>query len=212
MNSSLRQFVNNWSSGPRRTLRWGSNTVSRYNSGKTFWIVETKLRKETFIRLLRTKYLWGLAKPIEVQALLDEPSSLRNTIFTDSLLAKQINKVPLVKLWPRIGYLHSLGKVSFMSTKAFECIVNFPYRITEYDIPIRPPKKYSGYVRNPSAVGAKRRIQRQPEIPEKVVEEYVQECSFLEFLTVGDLLGTTQFSIQRPDDWVQLDPKRFVKH
>jgi len=191
MSSSLRQFVNGKFAGPRRTLRWGSTTISTYNPGKTSWVIETRLRRSTFLRLLKTKELWDLNTPLETQALLDEPGTLRDVLFTDSLIAKRRFGTELGILWPRIEYLQILGNVSFFSPRGLNNVKGQTFRITEYDNPIRPPKKYSGYVRNPSSVGSKRRLPRQILDIEEAFEEYADETSFLEFLTVGRILGTT---------------------
>jgi len=195
--------------GALHVLRWESTTATKYNSGNTIWIVESPWRKQKFLGFMRTKMLFDLCSPLEMQMLLDEPSSLRDTLFIDSLLAKKQFKVPLGILWPRIGQLHSLGYESFVSQiNLNDFQKRFVYRITEFDKSNRPPKKYSGYVRNSSAVGSKRGLPRREPIPAISVTEYADKINFLEFLTVGRFLGSTQISIHYPDDWIQLGPKR----
>jgi hypothetical protein len=209
MSSSLRSVGSVPTKGSLHVLRWGSSTNSKYKSGKTSWVIESPWRKQTFLHFMKTKYLWGLATPMEAQMLLDEPGSLRDTLFLQSLLAKEENRVPLSILWPRIGILDQLGYKSFINFKVFDDLERrFVFRVTEYDHRLRPPKKYSGYVRSPSGVGSKRGLPRREPVPAISVEEYALESDFLGFLTVGSFMGTTQFSLQCPDDWTQLGPKR----
>jgi hypothetical protein len=190
MNSSLRKLKVGNLVGFRETFRWRSNTISRHNPGETFWIVQTSLHKEKFLLFLKYKMLLDQAHAIEQQCLLDLPMTLRDNLFIDSLLAKRRNNVPLEILWPRIITLSQLYGLPALTPQVYkEWSGRFPYCVEEFDRPARKPKKYSGYVRNPSSVGSKRRLPRQELIPEDSVEEYVRDVSFLEYLTVGVLKG-----------------------
>jgi hypothetical protein len=135
---------------------------------------------------------------IELRCLLDEPSVLRDQLFIDILISRK--QVSLQLLLKRIAYLKQLFPINFIDLKTYrQYEKQFVYRIREIDIPTRKPKKYSGWVRNSSAVGSKRSGPRRELIPSFNVEENVQDFSFLEFLTVGELMGRS-VSLKHSDD------------
>jgi len=187
--------------GPRRTLRWASSTVSKNNPGKTFWVIETLLRKGKLLAFLKERLLRGEASQIEIQCILDEPGTLRDQLFYNSLLAKNNLGVPLDILRPRMKTLSSVfGLISPLSESKYqEWLKRFPILIREYDNPTRPPKKFSGYVRNASSVGSKRRTPRAELLTEDTLEEYFSEFNFLEYLAVGELMGRS-VTLKHPDE------------
>jgi hypothetical protein len=135
---------------------------------------------------------------------MDNFSVLRDQVFIDSLLANKINKVPLDTLIIRLDYLVQKFGIPFLEFKTYrEYSKRFEYKIREIDSPLRKPKKYSGWVKNSSSVGSKRFGPRREPIPSFNVKEIVHDLSFLEFLTVGELMGRS-VSLKHPED----EPKK----
>jgi hypothetical protein len=64
---------------------------------------------------------------------------------------------------------------------------------------IRKVKKYSGYVRNSSAVGSKQFAKISPIIPERFEWISYEEIDYYEFLTVGKFSGAA-LEILFPDE------------
>jgi len=203
----LCEFVKGNIVGPHRTLRWGSSTLPLNEIGKTFWSIETPLRKEKFLLLMKMKFLENDLCPILTQCLLDEPSSLRDELFVSSAIAARKNNVPLDKLWPRIEFIADLlNKPQFKKIILKQWENRFPYRVREYDVPTRKPKKFSGYVRNSSSVGSKRRLPRMEPDPETLQWDSGEKLDVLTFLTVGELKGHS-VSLRHPDEG-PISPKR----
>jgi len=140
----------------------------------------------------------------EQRYLFDNFEVLRDQVFIDSLIANKVNKVPLKLLKTRLDYLVQKFGINFLESNTYEKYkTQFVYKIREIDSPSRKPKKYSGWVKNSSSVGSKRQGPRREPIPGFNVKEIVRESSYLEFLTVGELMGRP-VSLKHPDD----GPKR----
>jgi hypothetical protein len=137
---------------------------------------------------------------VEQRCLLDSPFALGDELFVNMLIAYRRNNVPVELLLKRGKYLAQLYELPWLSEETYRMWdKQQSYHIQEFDSPTRKPKKYSGYVRNSSAVGSKRGRPRIELIPSFNVEEYDRDIDFLEFLTVGELMGRS-VSFQHPDD------------
>lgn len=187
--TSLAVLRNGQIKGPRHELHWWSSTPSKMNPGQTFWFVTSRNSKDKFLLLLKYKELVGEIEKVEQRCLFDQLGTLRDELFLASLTAHRVNNVPLKSLLGRVEFLAKLYDLPFLTSKDYQAQKGQPYEIREIDLPTRRPKKYSGWVRNSSAVGSKR---SGPKIEPDVkfgFEEYVREFNFLEFLTVGELMG-----------------------
>jgi hypothetical protein len=139
---------------------------------------------------LKMKHLLGTTSELEIRILLDGPGVMKDNLFIDALRAK-ISGVPNEILVERLNWLQELEgrqKWSFNLLSTWEKCIN--YEVMEIRKPIRKAKKFSGWVRNSSAVGSKRPGKSKPE-PEIFEWSSFENLDYYEFLTVGGFNGTS---------------------
>jgi len=187
--------------GSFRTSRWKSSDNLANTLTETFWNVRSSCRKFTFIEYLQLKVLLGKASLTEVKCCYDAPGVLTDELFISALRAWKTD-LPESLLWKRLQLLQRLEGRSEWSLNLFYTYDN----VIKYDIElsrrsIRKVKKYSGYVRNSSAVGSKRGTRIH--IPEPEIGEWntnVEKDYYL-FLTVGEFdsgpPGNVIFTLKR---------------
>lgn len=173
-----------------RTLRWLSSNNLSNSSTKTFWQVNSKQRKFTVIEFLKQKYFFQGLSMFQQRCLFDAPGVLSDELFVSAMIAKQ--SVDPKVLLQRLNFLQRLTYSPEWNWNRFftlEGIVSF--QMFECRQAIRPAAKYSGYVRNSSAVGSKKG--NKLFIPEPEIFEWNNnvKIDFLEFLTVGELATGT---------------------
>jgi hypothetical protein len=153
----------------------------------------------TFIEYLKLKFFLGQASSLEARCLFDAPGVLRDNLYLSALRAKDAG-VPLDILLQRIIFLQQLLRSKLWNKNLFDtydgCI---KYKLFEVRRPIRKVKKYSGYVRNPSAVGSKRTTLTVKHVPETFEWFDCEEIDFFDFLTVGRFSGPA-LEIVFPED------------
>lgn len=187
------------------THRWKSSSVTRFNPGKTVWSLRSRIRRHKFIQYLKMKLIWEGLSEIEMRALLDHPGVVEDNLFIAALRAKMI-EIPdpilnsRLKAVTEILELPRLDLSLFMTWKKL-CV----YDLQEIDKPISKPKKYSGYIKSPSAAGSKSRKTKLSD-PEIFEWSSVNEIDLLHALTVGDFIGES-LVIHLPDDG-PIRPKR----
>lgn len=180
------------------THRWRSSSVTHLNPGKTIWSVRSRLRRHKFIQCLKMQYIFEGLSEIMTRALFDCPGVLEDNLFIDALRAKMAG-ISLDILDRRLESLSKILNIPRLDRKLLLtwkklCV----YDIQEIDKPISKPKKYSGYVKSPSAVGGKHRSGTRPE-PEIFEWSSVNEIDFFTALTVGEFIGES-LVIHLPDD------------
>lgn len=196
-----------------RTLRWKSSNQQANKSTETFWIAKTNFRLHKFLLFLKMRHLLGSSSEVEVKVLLDGPGVMKDDLFIDALRAK-ISGVPIDLLLERLNWLQRLeGKQewSFNLLKTWENCIN--YEIMEIRKPVRKAKKFSGWVRNSSAVGSKRPGKSKSE-PEIFEWSNFDNLDYFEFLTVGRFNGTSidiYPSLKRSVEIETVKPKRVKK-
>lgn len=169
-----------------RTLTWGSANNLPNTLTKTFWEVKTNFRKHTYIEYLQLKALMNEISYTEYRCLLDAPGVLKDDLFIDALRAWKTD-VPKKILWQRLAALQRLLLRAQWSSNLYYtyngCV---SYELVELRTSIRKVKKYSGYVRNSSAVGSKRRATSSAQEPEMFEWTDIVEIDYYQFLTVGE--------------------------
>lgn len=123
----------------------------------------------------------------EYKLLLDSPGVLEDNLFFDALRAWN-TEVPDRILWKRLEILQGLlGTDIWNPNLYFTLNGTVRYEIYEMRSSIRKAQKYSGYVRNSSAVGSKRSSQKN--VPEPEIFEWNNdvEIDYFLFLSVGEL-------------------------
>lgn len=185
-----------------RTITWGSSNNLANTLTKTFWETRTNFRKYTFIEYLQMRCLAGDCNFTEYRCMLDAPGVLRDNLFIDALRAWKTD-VPKNILWQRLAALQRLLQRQQWSLNLYYtyngCVT---YELVEARSPIRKSSKYSGYVRNSSQVGSKRRSSSNRPEPESFEWNTNGEIDYYRFLTVGDfdsgLPGTSIITLTSP--------------
>jgi hypothetical protein len=154
----------------------------------------------TFIEYLKLKYFFGkMPKVTEVRCLFDAPGVLQDNLFLSALMAKE-SDVQFEVLLQRIVFLQRLLRLKPWNKNLFDTYngcVN--YKLFEVRRPIRKVKKYSGYARNSSAVGSKRKTLTTKHDPETFEWDNFEEIDYYGFLTVGKFSGSA-LEIVFPED------------
>lgn len=169
-----------------RTLKWKSSNNLANSLTETFWITRTSFRQFTFIEYLKIKRLMMQTTEIEERLLYDAPGALRDNLFIDALRA-WMTETPRDILWQRLQLLQRLlGRPSWSKNLYYTYDNCITYEISENRRSIRKGKKYSGYVRNSSAVGSKRATGSPKPEPERFEWSLTEEIDYYHFLTVGE--------------------------
>lgn len=169
-----------------RSFTWGSSNNPSNTLSKTFWEVRTNVRKHTFIRYMQLKRLFNQCNETEWRALVDAPGVLKDDLYIDALRA-WMTDVPKSILWHRLAILQRFMQKEEWSINLYYTLKNvIAYELIEARTPIRKAKKYSGYTRNSSQVGSKRKNEIFREDPESFEWNTNVEIDYYHFLTVGE--------------------------
>lgn len=170
-----------------RTLRWKSSKQKPDSATETYWYVLTNFRLHSFLEFWKLKnFLEEI--PVELQMLLyDSPGVLKDDLYLSLLRAKSLNvsKDILLKRYVTLQIL--LGKRPWSRNLLKQLEGTLSYEIRLVTKPTRKGKRYSGYVKTPSAVGSKRGLGNSK--PEPGTFEWNTEFvpDYFEYLTVGRL-------------------------
>lgn len=168
-----------------RTIRWNSSNIAPETATKTFWQVESNLRKFNFIEWLKMEYFFGNPDLDLCRCLFDAPGVLKDDLYVELLLAKQ--QVSMELLVQRLNILQRLeGRRPWTYNHYYALSGNVNYFLLEIRQATRRATKFSGYVRNSSSVGSK--SSNRVYIPEPEVVEWTNpvKIDYLKFLTVGE--------------------------
>jgi hypothetical protein len=176
--------------GSFRTMVWMSSNNPSNKLVRTFWQIETNLKKFNFIEMMKMEYfLYGL-DPVRMRCLFDAPNVLTDQLFLDALKAKEILGLSPI-LMERLNILQTIEEKKIWSENLFFTINKIlKFRIRENRSAIRSTAKFSGYVRNISAIGTKKALPIRPD-PETSEWSDIVHIDFLRFLTVGELTTGT---------------------
>jgi len=127
---------------------------------------------------------------LEFRCLIDFSGTLRDELFI-ALLRAKISEVPMGILLKRFNFIKTMlgqepwEKGAFLSREG-----DLKYELFELRKPLRKVKKYSGYIKSPSA---KKSTRGKLSIPEPEIFEWSQygEIDYYEFLTVGRFSGSS---------------------
>jgi len=173
---SLRNFS-------RHTWKSANNLANTLT--ETFWSIKTPTRKHTLIQYLQLKVLLGRANLLETRLCYDAPGVLKDNLFIEALRAWKTD-VPKNILWQRLQQLQRIeGRTEWSENLYYTYDNVLVYEVEEIRRSIRKVKKYSGYVRNSSAVGSKSSSNLYRPEPEMFEWNNNYEKDFYHFLTVG---------------------------
>lgn len=154
--------------GPLRTNSWrATSQIAEISRTETFYLLTSNVRLHKFLEFMKLKhFLEGLTEA-ELMALYDAPGVLCDQLFTNALRAKNsllsersFEKQRWHILQERVQFLRSkLGLSPWNLNLLHAYSGNLRYELVLVEKRIRKVKKYSGYVKTPSAVGSKRRSQ-----------------------------------------------------
>lgn len=169
-----------------RTHRWNSSNNLANSTTKTFWEVKTQFKKFKFIHYLKLKTLYGEITDDELRLLIDSPGFFQDDLFISALRAKQTGISSKV-LDDRLLMIRNIfGTSLYQENLLWTLNGTVKFRIREIRLPIRPAEKYTGYVRNSSAVGSKNSSKLFIPEPETVEWNINEEIDYYNFLTVGE--------------------------
>ena len=165
---------------------WNSSNNLPDSASKTFWQVRTLSRKHNFIEFLKMKMFYSSLSLLEYRCLLDAPGVLTDDLFVEAIIAReQVQDKKLLE--ERLNMLQSLeGRQEWNLNLYYTLSGVIGYQIQECRQAIRKATKFSGYVRNSSAVGSK--SSKKIAIPEPETIEWIDtvKIDYLQFLTVGE--------------------------
>lgn len=182
----LDQSVSDKKLGNFRILTWNSSNNLSDSKTKTFWEVKTNFRKHHFLEFLKLKALMGELNLFEYRLTIDAPGVLTDNLFFDALRAWN-TEVPRKILWQRLETLQKLLGLNIWTPNLYYTLKGtVKYEIYEMRSPIRKVNKYSGYVRNSSAVGSKSQSKIYIPEPERFEWNTNVEIDYFLFLSVGE--------------------------
>ena len=183
-----------------RSYRWRSSNQLSNTLTETFWNVRSQFRQFTFIEYMKLRHLLSYCSLVESRCLYDAPGVLKDGLYLDALRAWR-SDVPRKLLWQRLAQLQRLLQRPVWSPNLYytynNCVM---YEIEEVRRSIRKVKKYSGYVRNSSAVGSKRPSGLSTPVPERFEWNSYEEYDYYHFLTVGEFDSGRRIVIIHPEE------------
>jgi len=162
-----------------RVYRWSSSNQQPNSTTKTFWELRSSVRLATFLNSKKLElFLKGLPN-FELRGLIDAPGFFKDHLFLELLQAlaslqncSENSIDPKEDLLQRLHPVQSLLGMSIWSENLLNTYKGvLRYELSEIRQPIRKVKKFSGWVRNSSAVGSKRRtgsLDLDPEITKDI--------------------------------------------
>jgi len=144
---------------------------------------------------------------VEMRCLYDAPGVLNDRLFVDALRATK-NGISLKTLNIRLQLITDYLNLPRLDNQLLSQWRKVAlYSIQEFSQPIRPPKKFSGYIKSPSGAGSKSRKSIQPD-PGIFEWTTIEEIDFYTALTVGELYLGKSLVIRLPDDDPKIGSKR----
>lgn len=188
MYTILEQSVSEKRFSSFRTYKWSSSSTPSNTLTKTFWSIRSNVRMHVFIQYMQMKMILGTVSTFEYRCLVDAPGVLRDDLLVALLRAKLVD-VPQQLLLQRLRILQEWQRRPQWSLNLYYTWKKqIAYELSEIRQTIRPVKKFSGYVKSPSAVGTKKsRISHHD--PESFEWNSYVEIDYYEFLTVGRVSG-----------------------
>jgi len=157
-----------------------TNLSSELTRSESFWRVRSTFSKSKTVRFLRLKFFWGELSPEEQQLAFDSPGFLNDVEFNVMLALLAEQQTTREKIQQRVEKaLRLIGKKShFRKELIRQWENNIFLTAKESKRPIRPHKAYSGWVRNSSSVGSKRKSKFF--IPDPISEDF-DDATFDEY-------------------------------
>lgn len=199
--SSIRRIVEKSTYNPEklssrsRTFSWRSSSERTTPLAEMFWNIESNVRKQKFLECMKLKHLLIGLSVLELQMLVDEPSLLRDQMYLACLreIALSSTNVDNLEqrriLVARLQRLRSMLGLPYWNLNLLNTYLgNLSYSIVLSEQPIHRTKKYSGYVRTPSAVGSKSSRKIFQDLPLEIFDPtLVEVIDYTSYFSSGEL-------------------------
>jgi len=148
-----------------RTYSWRCSLIPTNTPGETFVVLHSSTKIGNFLKYKKLEAILLGLSDTESQMIFDSPGFFGDSFYLDLLeayasLDKGISELPYIEVLNRYNLImRLLGKPEYSWNLLFTYKGNLRYKWYIEVRPIRPFRKYSGYVKSPSAVGSKHRTQ-----------------------------------------------------
>lgn len=196
----------------KKSFRWRSSHYQPLDLTETFWVVETNVSKLRFLECLKLRHLLIGLSDKELQLLVDAPGFFIDHPYLSCLESIQSISSKEDEWQHRISRLQRLQRLRSMLglpywnlNLLYTYLGNLAYEVALIEQPIRKVKKFSGYVRTPSAVGTKSRSVQTLDLPAEIFDSSLfEDVDFdqyfnseeLDFDTLG-FSGSSLYTILR---------------
>lgn len=193
----------------KKFYRWRSTSNPTELTGtESFYSLHTNVRISRFLECLKLEIVFDELPVAEQQALYDFPGVLKDILFTNLLRAKAELQssspfdwqLEFPRLLERLQLLQlALGRSTWNENLLYTYLGNLKYELILSTRRIRPFRKYSGYVKTPSAAGTKRGsfgMKAEPEIFDRTTFEERDLVPFL--LSPSEDYSLLGFSAESP--------------
>lgn len=193
------------SGGSLRTYIWKSSLTSPETSRtESFYVLQTNVRLKSFLETLKCSYFLQGNLDWQLQLVLDK-EGLQDELFLQALEARNsllpsspkegwdsafwnLSNSPQHSLLNRVQQLQrTIGRHCWNWNYLYALLGNLRYELSVQKRQIRPGKKFSGYVKTPSAVGSKNNQPRVIEISSEIDQvKFGEFRNFVPWLTSQD--------------------------
>lgn len=144
-----------------KTYRWKSSVQQPNELTETFWELQSEQRLSTFLECKKLELFLNGLDSIEYQCLVDAPGFFSDRLFLE--LMRALASWPSSRLNVQREYLlqkleplqSMLCRPVWSKNLLYTYLGNLDYRLQHIRVPIGKVNKFSGWVRNSSAVGSK---------------------------------------------------------
>lgn len=193
------------------TYRWRSSAQQPNEQTETFWELQSKQRLSTFIECKKLELFLNGLDSTEYQGLVDAPGFFTDRLFLElmrvlanqpsSRLAEQ-RECLLQKLAPLQSML---CRPVWTKNLLYTYLGILDYRLQHLRVPIGKVNKFSGWVRNSSAVGSKSLrsiVFLEPEIQDRLMDSDIDYYTYFmaqpaDFDDLGVPTGTLLYPLLR---------------
>jgi len=187
---SMQLIIGNGKKGTFFGATWPAiSPSSELTRSESFWHVRSNVRREVMLKFLRLRFFWEQTSDPEKEFSFTHPGFLQDLEFNVLLALLTTTELSRIEIVERMEKaLKLLDRKSNFSMNLISQWNNHILIIADLESrPIRSHKAYSGWVRNASSVGSKR---KKPSIPEPISEDMpenkIDEFNFLyELISVG---------------------------
>lgn len=172
----------------RSVSTWMSSTSPSNELSRSFWRIESNVKVNTFLLYKKLEWVFGVISDADKQMLVDSPGFFKDDMFLDALRALNNCVTDLDKLESDFALLNLLGynDSNFSPNLLYTLRGVVQHRTVLDTVSVRQAKKFSGYVRNSSSVGSKRKNKGSK--PEPEISEWTNPSvfNFYHFFSVGE--------------------------